>query len=178
MGVATALLAPPTPGVAYVDTPAPGHTGGFGEPTCQACHFGPAPNDPAGSLRLEGIPDRTGPGVTHRLTVVLERPGLVRGGFELSARFADGESAGTLEPLDGRVNVTVVEETGVAYAHHSPQGIRARHPGTLRWELRWTAPTDPSGVVLFHAAANASNADDSALGDSIHLATAETAVRP
>lgn len=172
------LVAPPRPGAAYVEDPAPGHTGGFGEPTCQACHFGDASNDAAGALRLEGAPERTEPGATHRLTVVLEHTGSERGGFQLAARSADGTPAGKLEPVDARARVTRLEETGLAYAHHTPQGTRTQEPGTFRWQLRWTAPDEPSGRVVFHLTANASNDDDSPFGDAIYSAEAQTVLQP
>lgn len=175
------LVVPPRPGAAYVDDPAPGHTGGFGEPTCQTCHFGEPLNDPAGALHVQGIPARTAPGAACRLTIVLRHPGLTRGGFQLSARFADGEhageSAGSFNTPDERSRVSRHEETGVAYAHHSPPGTLARHPGTLRWELEWTAPVSRSGRIVFHATANASNDDDSPFGDAIYSATAQTLAR-
>lgn len=175
--VATLLAAWSRPGAAYVEDPAPGHTGGFGEPTCLACHFGEALNDPAGTLRLEGVPERAEPGAAHHLTVVLAHPGLQRGGFQLSARLADGAPAGELEPVDTRSRVTRPEGTSLAYAHHTPEGAEARTQGTLRWDLRWTAPSEPSGRVLFHVTANASNDDDSPFGDSIYSAEAEAVVR-
>jgi hypothetical protein len=78
------------PARAFVEDPAPGHTGGFDEPTCRACHFDQSVNDAEGSLTLDGVPQRVQPGKTYRLIVTLERPGLARGGFQLSARFADG----------------------------------------------------------------------------------------
>lgn len=173
-------LVPSRRGAAYVEDPAPGHTGGFGEPTCQACHFGEPLNDPAGALRLEGVPERTALGAVHRLTVVLERPGLVRGGFQLSARFADGEQAGEaaggLASPDERSRVSGPEASGAAYAYHSPRGTRAPSPGALRWRLEWTAPARRLGRVLFHVAANASNDDDSAFGDHVYSTAGETVV--
>ncbi|MGH9380779.1 MAG: choice-of-anchor V domain-containing protein [Thermoanaerobaculia bacterium] len=173
----TLLTASSRPGAAYVEDPAPGHTGGFGEPTCQACHFGEALNDPAGALRVEGVPERAEPGATHRLTVVLAHPGLQRGGFQLSVRLTDGTQAGGLESVDARSRVTRADGTSLAYAHHTPEGTQTQAPGTLRWEFRWTAPSEPSGRVLFHVTANASNDDDSPFGDSIYSAAAETVVR-
>lgn len=171
-------LVPPPPGRAFVEDPTPGHTGGFGEPTCRSCHFDNPPDDPQGALRLGGVPERAASGATYRLAVVLERPGLERGGFQLAARLGAGERrgepAGRLEPVDERVRVTRVEEAGVAYAHHTPRGTFAEVPGELRWELDWTAPDDLAGPVRFHVAANASNYDDSELGDFIYTAEADT----
>src|SRR5690606_8758969 len=46
----------------YPDRPPPAHTGGFGEPTCQQCHFDAPLNDPGGALYVEGLPERYTPG--------------------------------------------------------------------------------------------------------------------
>jgi hypothetical protein len=161
--------------------PEPGHTGGFGEPTCHACHFDRPLDDGEGTLRVEGLPDAPRPGETYRLRVALERPGLRRGGFEIAVRFAAGpargRSAGILRPIDGRVEVTRVEEARVDYAHHGPAGTVAEPPGEppgeIAWQLDWTAPLEPERLLL-HAAANAANDDDSELGDRVY--TRESAI--
>ena len=69
-------------GIAYVDGPPPESTGGFGEETCHKCHFENDLNDAAGSLGLEGIPESYAPGQHYLIEIVLERPGIGRGGFE------------------------------------------------------------------------------------------------
>jgi len=58
---------------ANYDGPPVAHTGGFGEPTCQACHQGEPLNAPGGSLRIEGLPQRYEPGRAYTLTMVLRR---------------------------------------------------------------------------------------------------------
>ncbi|HUF79249.1 MAG TPA: hypothetical protein VMR44_10065, partial [Thermoanaerobaculia bacterium] len=50
-------------------------------------------------------------------------------------------------------------------------------PGQAAWTLRWIAPPEPAGPVLFHATANAANDDDSELGDAIHRAAARSEPR-
>src|SRR2546426_4300103 len=80
---------------ANYDGPPVAHTGGFGEPTCRACHQGEPLNEPGGSLRIEGLPQRYEPGRAYMLTVVLRRSGMGRAGFELSTRVADGQEAGS-----------------------------------------------------------------------------------
>lgn len=176
--VALTLVGPLPSARAFVEDPIPGYTGGFGEPSCHACHFDLPLDDSEGELRLKGVPERFTPGSSYRLTVVLERPGVVRGGFQLAARFAEGElegaSAGTLVPVDERVRTSRDDGTGVTYAHHSPEGTLAKRPGNLFWELEWLAPGEPVAPVLFHAAANASNDDDSELGDSIYTVEARS----
>ncbi|HEX2188279.1 MAG TPA: hypothetical protein VHG51_05240, partial [Longimicrobiaceae bacterium] len=108
----------------YPDHPPVAHTGGFGEPTCLACHAGAALNDPAGSLALRGVPDAYGPGGRYRIDVVLERAGMAAGGFQLAARCEDGTQAGDLTPA-GAPRVTVAEDgrTGVRYAHQTAEGV-------------------------------------------------------
>lgn len=167
----------PALAAAYLDGPPPGHTGGFGEPTCRACHVeGPA-DGAAPSLALLGAPERWEPGATYPLEVVLSRPGLEAGGFQLAARFtggADGgRQAGGLAPVGARV--AVIDSAGILYAEHARGGTRAGRPDTVRWRVAWTAPVGASGAVAFHVAANAANDDDSEFGDRIVTLEAESA---
>ncbi len=154
--------------------PPPAHTGGFGEPTCQRCHYDGQPLGAGdGELVIGGIPDRFEPGRTYQITVTLSRPAMVRGGFELAARFAPHEplaalQAGTLSPADpSRTAITRDSTTRVEYAHHLEPGTHPLRPGELRWWVRWTAPAERQGVV-FHAAAVAGNDDNSNLGDEVY----------
>lgn len=152
----------------YVTGPPPGHTGGFGEPTCYACHYDAEPNTGPGSLALHGLEAGYEPGATRRITIELASPGMRRGGFELAARFATGpaagQQAGTLRALDERAAIT--DSAGVQYAHHVEAGIDLVAPDTARWVLEWTAPEE-GGDVVFHIAANAANDDLSPFGDLI-----------
>jgi hypothetical protein len=159
----------------YPEQPPPGHTGGFGEPTCHACHFDGPLNDPSGSLSLEGVPERYTPGERYRLTVVMTRPGVLRGGFQLAVRFAagpeGGRQAGALAPLDARSRITGAGQPEVRYAHHTLPGTALLAPDTARWTLEWTAPAMAAGDIVFHLAANASDGDESPFGDLIYTAT-------
>lgn len=152
----------------------PARTGGFGEMTCQQCHWENALNDPAGRLTVEGIPQAYTPGEQYPITVTLARSGIGRAGFQLSARedginMNAGNDAGLLAGDDDRV--TVLAGKRVSYAQHSPGGVQAS-TGTQVWKLTWTAPVD--GPVVFHVAANAANGDDSPLGDYIYTAIVTT----
>jgi hypothetical protein len=151
--------------------PPPGHTGGFGEPLCAVCHFDAILDDPAGSLEIVA-PASYQPGAGYDLVVRLRHPELRAAGFQLSARFADGpragRQAGTLGATGPDVRVFSAE-TGVAYASHTAAGTAPADAGTARWQLRWIAP-DPAGRVIFHAAANAANDDDSEYGDRVYSA--------
>lgn len=153
------------PALGYPDLPAVAHTGGFGELTCQACHFGDDFNEPGGHLSVEGWPETTEPGTSYPLTVRLEHPDMERAGFQLTIRTEDGDQAGTLDSGDARSSVT--ESSGISYLHHTLEGTELTDPGTASWEFTWTAPDKPAKVRL-HLSANAANGDDSAFGDLIY----------
>jgi len=157
---------------AYPEGPPPAHTGGFGEPTCHSCHFD-FPLDSGPAVLELGAPDTYGPGDTYALVVMLERPGLAAGGFQLSARFASGPAAGRqagkLLPLDDRVTVRYAPDSAsIAYANQTATGSRAKAVGALDWRLAWVAPDEARGPVVFHVVANAANDDASEFGDHIH----------
>jgi hypothetical protein len=169
------LLAAPL-ALAFQEGPLPGLTGGFGEPTCQVCHFENALNDPAGALRLAGVPRSYTPGAPYAITIALRRPGLTRGGFQLTARFAAGpeagREAGTIAVPDDRIQIVTAPDRPMHYVQHTVRGTQAATPGEVEWRINWTAPA--SGAVVFHVAANATNDDQSALGDFIYAQSATT----
>jgi hypothetical protein len=151
--------------------PPAGHTGGFGEPTCRACHSDAGLNEPGGVLTITGAPTGYVPGRTYELEVVLRRAGMLRGGFQLAARFADGVAAGTqagdLAPGDARSGVIADTVSRVRYIEHNLAGT-ALVGDAGRWWVSWTAPAKAGEVVVFNAAGNAANDDDSPLGDFIY----------
>ena len=160
------------------DQPPLAHTGGFGEPTCIACHFDGELNDSAGSLVLDGVPGRYEPGKRYRLTITVRHRELKLAGFELAARFAtgpdSGKQAGTLTATDDRAGVTAEDATHVQYAHHLRSGTTPFAPGVGRWTIEWVAPLNGAGPVTINVAANAANDNDSPLGDYIFARSAST----
>ncbi len=160
----------------YSEGAPPAHTGGFGEPTCHRCHFDQTVNDPAGSLRLDGLPEAYAPGGRYNLSIHLQRAGLRKAGFQLASRFAagprPGEQAGHLRALDDRVAVSGGARSAIEYAHHTRDGSVLDPTGAARWSFEWTAPdSEEETAVVFHLAANASNDDDSEFGDFIYTAS-------
>jgi hypothetical protein len=151
-------------GHAYEDGAPPGHTGGFGEPDCTACHADSDPNPVYGGLQVEGLPDRVLADAAYELAVVLEHAELRAGGFQLAVRSSDGKPAGTLVSLSDRT--CVIEEAGQVYLQHTKEGLPPQHDGAARWVFRWIA-AGVAGPVYLHVAANAANDDISALGDYI-----------
>ena len=154
----------------------PGRTGGFGEMTCQQCHWENPLNEPAGRLTLDGIPDSYTPGEQYLITVTLARPGIGRAGFQLSARedvmaMNAGADAGILAPADESVQTVKDEAKRVTYIQHTRSATMPSEPGVKKWRVQWTAP-DTRVAIVFHLAANASNDDASPLGDFIYTTTA------
>lgn len=155
-------------GRAYPFGAPPGTTGGFGEPTCLMCHMGAELNDPAGSLTIEGLPERYTPGQAYRLIVRLRRPQMAAAGFQLSARTPAGAQAGTLAVPQGAAAVKVETAAGIHYAGHTEPGSRLAAPGAAAWPVVWTVPTTARGPVTFSAAANAADDDRSPMGDYVY----------
>ncbi len=95
------------------------------------------------------------------------------GGFQLAARFKDGEraghQAGSLQAVDDRVEVTHDDSSGVQYAQQTKAGTALVLPNTATWTVEWIAPTTMSGTVVFHLAANASNDNASQFGDYVYV---------
>lgn len=155
------------------DSPPPGYTGGFTEPTCQACHFEAEANTGKGKAMIRGLPAYYAPGGVYRVTVVVTQPGLAVGGFQMSARYEDGGAqAGVFEPAPAdRKRAAVTSLDGTTYIHHTADGAQPAAKDTARWALLWTAPQRADNVV-FHLAGNAGNDDTSPLGDFIYTTTA------
>jgi hypothetical protein len=186
--VALFLLSLPLAALAFKEGPYPNVTGGFGEPSCHLCHLDNPINAPGGSLTVEGVPQAFVPGDKYAITVTISRDGLRRGGFEIAARFASGKQkgrqAGTWRLLDDRAQLIPgavdrvhtpgslprgSQRGGVVFVQHNLAGSRAATSDRNTWTIEWTAPAPAASPVQFNVAANASNNDDSPLGDYIYL---------
>jgi hypothetical protein len=179
MGLATAIVcALPLVGRAFVAGPPPQKTGGFGEMTCHECHWDSPLNDPLGRLTLSGIPTTYTPGARYMITVELAHPALVHGGFQLSARFNSGAragmNAGGLAPTDELTQIVADDAGRVSYIEHNEAGAATDKRGAAHWTFEWISPAE-ADLVIIHAAANASNGDDSPLGDFVYAASASSA---
>jgi len=161
----------------YAEHPPLAHTGGFGEPTCQVCHFGGELNGGTGRLGIGGLPDTVEAGTSVRLIVRL-RAEMARAGFMLAFRHPDGRPAGTLTPVDSaRVAVHVPDTSDVPYAHHTLAGTELTSAGEATWRVHWTAPSGAADSVRLHVAANAANDDASEFGDDIYATSSGLVVR-
>lgn len=159
---------------AFKEGPYPNVTGGFGEQSCHLCHLDNAVNARGGGVTLAGVPPIFVPGQSYSITVTISRGGLRRGGFEIAARFSSGKQkgrqAGTWKPQDTRVQlIPGAVDKALTFVQHNLMGSRVSETGTNTWTVEWMAPPSPAGPVQFNVAANASNNDDSPLGDYIYL---------
>ncbi len=163
--------------VAHVDAPPPGHTGGFGEPTCHLCHA-EYPLDGEYGTVLVDIPSEVEPGSVHRVRIVLEAEETVAAGFQLSARTPDGRQAGRLRALDAKVRITHGDTPAgiVQFAHQTREGIGGVERTVSSWVVEWTAPDEPGGVQ-WSLAANSANGDSSPYGDLIFTTRGTTMVQ-
>jgi hypothetical protein len=164
-----AAARPPRP-----DGPPLAHTGGFGEPTCFACHSdGDPAGAPDGTFAITGLPERYAEGRSYEIVLELRRPGLRRAGFEMAVRFAPGQpsearQAGTIAAADpARAVVERDSAVAVDYAHHTLAGTAQPAAGAARWVIRWTAPAGGEAVVV-HAVAVAADDDNSNFGDEVY----------
>jgi hypothetical protein len=170
------LISLPLAANAFKEGPYPNVTGGFGEQSCHLCHLDNAVNAPGGTLTIGGVPTAYAPGETYTITVSLARDGMRRGGFEIAARFAGGKQkgkqAGSWKITDARMQlIPGAVDKSLTFVQHNLIGSRTATPGTNSWTIEWTAPSAQTrpNVVQFNVAANASNNDDSPLGDYIYL---------
>jgi hypothetical protein len=159
---------------AFKEGPYPNVTGGFGEQSCHLCHLDNPVNAQGGGVTLDGVPPIFVPGQSYPISVTISREGLRRGGFEIAARFSSGKQkgrqAGTWKPQDARVQlIPGAVDKALTFVQHNLMGSRVSETGTNTWTVEWTAPPSPAGRVQFNVAANASNNDDSPLGDYIYL---------
>lgn len=159
MAVQTARPAPMLPAPAlYPANPPTAHTGGFGERSCQTCHREEDADSGVGSVTLATDPDGW-------IAVEMTHPGMVKAGFQLTARFEDGTQAGAFT-ADGDA-YAVEEKDGIQYAAQTDAGSRVSD-GRVGWRIRWTPPA--TGPVRLHVSAVAGDGDESQFGDWVYLA--------
>jgi uncharacterized protein (TIGR03437 family) len=164
---------------AFSSGPPVAHTGGFGEPTCTACHFGTLNSGP-GTVTVTA-PATYASGQTYQITVRVADPQRTNGsqsrwGFEMSARTQGSQQAGTLDPTDGNTQCLAGPPAGpcqgtfngIQYISHTTTGTRAGTPLGVNFTFDWTAPDTSAGPVVMHAAGNSANNSQSNIGDRIY----------
>lgn len=155
--------------VHYRDGPPLAHTGGFGEPTCETCHFGAEINQKPGSLTVSGLPESYERDSTYAIRVTLKRGELRAAGFQLSIRDSTGRQLGELRTVSGGVNIQT--DTGIQYAFQSQGGSVPLSSDSTTWSIGWTAPDRSAVNAIVSVVANAANGDDSQFGDAVYQGT-------
>ncbi len=165
-----AALIPPA-ARAWSGGPPDMRTGAPGEGTCVACHSSFPLNGGDGSLQIVGPPAYE-PGETYGMTVILEDPGQMRWGFELTSL-----EYGQLVPVDGFTQPSMsggrmyVKQTGAGTFFGTPDG-------PVSWDFLWQAPPDPPEALTFYAAGNAANGNGGASGDYIYTSSFTSQLAP
>ncbi len=156
----------------FQDQPPARVTGGFGEDSCFACHFGSEENHGDGKLILSGFPERYSPGETYELKVILEHRNAALGGFQLALRHAGDSTkqAGQIEiHPDEQSRAGLLEERGIFFVHHRLAGTQINEgQGIIDWRVLWTAPSYTLDSVVAHISAIAADGDRSQLGDHVY----------
>jgi hypothetical protein len=160
---------------AYSSGPPPGHTAGFGEPACTACHYDYVLNEPGATIRLDSLPRHYTAGQKYPLTLVVRHAALKRGGFQLSARFADGTQGGAFVMADTLL-LTMRGKAGIEFLSHTMAGADRVSGDSITWRFLWVAPASRQAVV-FNVAVNVSNRDASEFGDRIFARSFETSAQ-
>ena len=158
---------------AYSSGPPPGHTAGFGEPDCTACHYDYPVNEAGVTVRLDSLPASYQPGRIYTLQLVVRHAELRRGGFQLSARLKDGQQAGTFTPADTLL-LALRGKAGIDYLSHARAGADRVSGDSITWRFDWRAP-EAHQAVVFNLAVNIANRDASEFGDRIFTRTLEIA---
>lgn len=145
--------------------PLPGHTGGFGEPNCRACHYDYDLNEGPFVIRMDSLPASYEPERQYTLELLVRHASLKRGGFQLTARFEDGSPAGKLETPD-TLRLRIQSLRGIDYLSHTAAGADQVQGDSVVWRFKWNAPAADKRVV-FNVAVNVANQDASEFGDRI-----------
>ncbi|HEY7739502.1 MAG TPA: choice-of-anchor V domain-containing protein, partial [Steroidobacteraceae bacterium] len=163
------LTAPALLALHFRDGPPARVTGGFGEDSCAACHFGNELNESRGQLMLGGFPGIYQPGARYELELALARPRMAAAGFQLAIRSDPGSTqAGMLRvPETDESHMDLRFERGVQFAQHRLAESAPGADGMVRWKLTWTAP-EAGGRAVLHAAAVAGDGDESQAGDYVY----------
>ena len=148
----------------------PGNTGAPGHNTCNQCHTSFPLNPPGGSVRVDVANYK--PSQTQIVKVTVSHPEAQRWGFQIVARWAKDptQSAGRFNATNSSVQVPG------DYATHTADGtLEGGSNGTKTFEIEWMAPPE-DGDVIFYAAGNAANRNNSNMGDRIY--TTQNRVQP
>jgi plastocyanin len=144
------------------NNPPNGRTGAPGESTCLDCHGTYPLNSGDGELTIIG-PESFEEGQTYEVIVELSDPDQLRWGFEITPL-----DLGTCHITDP-INTVLGNSAGKSYVKQTSTGTYDNTlNGPVSWTFEWTAPSPAPDSVIFYAAGNAANSNNSTSGDYIY----------
>jgi hypothetical protein len=157
----------------YSGGPPDGRTGAPEENLCLGCHSTYDPNSGDGSLQII-VPDEVMAGQPTTITVVLEDPGQLRWGFEMTVINSVWDGVGAFTITDA-VNTQLSDNAEPVrdYVKHTSTGTYAgTADGPVQWSVEYTPSSDFPAESFFdvYVAGNAANNDGSSDGDYIYTA--------
>jgi hypothetical protein len=135
-----------------------------------------------GTLSILGVPSQYAPGgaysITVRLSSTANQNSLTRRwGFELTAiRLSDGQGTGTFQSPDLLVRTGSPATGNRPYISHDGDTFQQGASSPVQWSFTWVAPQQDVGTIVFYAAGNAANGDQTNSGDFIYTASAAMAM--
>jgi uncharacterized protein (TIGR03437 family) len=145
--------------------------------SCTQCHTGTALNAGGGSVRLVFPSGLTyTPGQAQNLTIVITDGAASTYGFEMTARLESGPSTQQAGSFTAATNQKVICSdnnvqpasgcggTGLQWIEHTQPSLS----NTI--SVQWTPPLASSGNVHIYVSSNATNGDNTRLGDHIYAA--------
>jgi len=144
-------------------------TGAPGEATCASsfCHDSFGLNTGSGSVEIT-VPATYTSGEVIEVRVKVAEEGAQRFGFQVTAKDANGDDAGTFALSNGEIRFASNQS---GYITHSPA---VRVPNEKEWSVEWTAPDVSIGDITFYATGNAANGNGSRTGDQIYSTSVVT----
>lgn len=118
---------------------------------CGNCHSG-GNNTNGGNITLTNIPNQIAPSTIYNMTLTMNDPTAVVGGFQIVA--TDGTTntqSGTFSVIPGETKLNNVDRL----VQSTPQAFNSNE---VSWMIEWTSPaTLPSNEIRFYFAGNAAN---------------------
>lgn len=162
------------PSFANSGGPPAGLAGAPGQQTCASCHGDGTVNTGGGRLSI-ALVSGTGyvPGQPLRLRITLSDSTALRWGFQLTARRASANTQ-TIGTFTATPPQTVTPQATTI--SHGPGGTQVGTTQSASWEVQWNPPADDQGPVIFYAAGNAANNNNSdGPGDKIYTTSLQVA---
>ena len=132
-----------------------------GTATCRTCHGG-APLGNLSGVITSNIPSAGyAAGATYTITANFVRASHTKFGFEISPQNSAGTQKGTMANITSGTQIILSGK----YITHTSSGVSGS--GNKIWNFKWTAPASGQGPVTFYGAFNATNNNNSDIGDSI-----------